>query len=100
MDENTEEFAPISEDGAPWSYPVNRHDDAPVDTGIPAKEPKVPEPALVRGAVAAVVGLIGYIVGKQIDVVVIDQIMDIYAVAAPFALAWWIRRNVSPVPKT
>ncbi len=99
MDEDTHEFDPVTEDGAPWANPVNRHDDDPVDTGIETPEPKVPEPALVRGAVAAVIGLIGYILGKQIDGVVVDQIMDIYAVAAPLALAWWIRSRVTPVKK-
>ncbi|QLF84432.1 hypothetical protein SEA_TOPANGA_29 [Mycobacterium phage Topanga] len=67
------------------------------DEEVDEAKAKTPEPALVRGGIMAVVGLIAYILGTQIDTAWVDPVVDIYAVAAPVALAWWIRRNVTPV---
>ncbi|AHJ88688.1 minor tail protein [Mycobacterium phage RhynO] len=67
------------------------------DEEVDEARSKTPEPALVRGGIMAVVGLAAYILGTQIDTAWVDPVVDIYAVAAPVALAWWIRRNVTPV---
>ncbi|AFQ97338.1 minor tail protein [Mycobacterium phage Rebeuca] len=67
------------------------------DEEVEDAKTKTPEPALIRGGIMAVVGLIAYILGTQIDTAWVDPVVDIYAVAAPVALAWWIRRNVTPV---
>ena len=99
MDEDTHEFDPVVEDGAPWSYPVNRHDAEDVDTGIEPKEPKVPEPALVRAFLVALVGLVSAVVGKTLDVSWIDPFLAVYAISAPVVLGWWIRNRVTPVKK-
>ncbi|AAN01784.1 hypothetical protein SEA_SOYO_31 [Mycobacterium phage SoYo] len=69
------------------------------DEEVEAARKKVPEPALVRGGIMAVVGLVAFILGKQIDTTWVEPVMDVYVVAAPLALAWWIRRNVTPVGK-
>ncbi|AXC37654.1 minor tail protein [Mycobacterium phage Grum1] len=69
------------------------------DEEVEAARKKVPEPALVRGGIMAVVGLVAFILGKQIDTAWVEPVMDMYVVAAPLALAWWIRRNVTPVGK-
>ncbi|AFU20656.1 minor tail protein [Mycobacterium phage Chupacabra] len=69
------------------------------DEEVDEARKKTPEPALIRGGIMAVVGLVAYIVGAQIDTAWVDPVVDIYAVAAPVALAWWIRRNVTPVGK-
>lgn len=58
---------------------------------------KVPEPAVVRGFLVAVLGLIGAVVGKTLDVSWIDQAVVVYAIAAPAALGLWIRFYVKPV---
>lgn len=57
---------------------------------------RVPEPALIRGAVVAIVSLIGVVLGKQLDVSWIDPVLSFYTVVMPLALGWWIRRHVSP----
>ncbi|AVO22429.1 hypothetical protein SEA_POOMPHA_28 [Mycobacterium phage Poompha] len=67
------------------------------DEEVEDAKTKTPEPALIRGAIMAVVGLAAYILGAQIDTAWVDPVVDIYAVAAPIGLAWWIRRNVTPV---
>ncbi|QXN73868.1 membrane protein [Mycobacterium phage Eaglepride] len=69
------------------------------DEEVEEARKKTPEPALIRGGIMAVVGLAAYIVGAQIDTAWVDPVVDIYAVAAPIGLAWWIRRNVTPVGK-
>ncbi|AXC35137.1 minor tail protein [Mycobacterium phage Phranny] len=69
------------------------------DEEVEEARKKVPEPALVRGGIMAVVGLVAFILGKQIDTTWVEPVMDVYVVAAPLALAWWIRRNVTPVGK-
>lgn len=65
-------------------------------TGI---ETKVPEPAVVRGVLAAVAPLAGLIIGHQLDLSWIDQAVAAYAVIAPVALGFWIRSKVTPVKK-
>lgn len=98
MGDDTEEFEHI-DTGAPWEYPVNRDTVEDDEYDEPEPHVKVPEPAVIRGVLVSVIGLIGYVVGKQIDVQIVDQLMDVYVVAAPLVLAWWIRRNVTPVKK-
>ncbi len=93
--DDTEPMLPIEFDGPPWL--VNREEE--VREAIDGlKEGKVPEPALVRGAIIAAVGLVGAVVGHQLDVSWVDPAMEVYAVSAPVVLGWWIRRNVSPTP--
>ncbi|MGW1740042.1 hypothetical protein ACWCPQ_14660 [Nocardia sp. NPDC001965] len=63
---------------------------------MPETEPKPPEPAVVRGFLVALLGLIGAVVGKQLDASWIDDFLTVYMVVAPLGLAWWIRRHVTP----
>lgn len=72
--------------------------DEPVDTGTEEK-PRVPEPALARGAITAVLGIIGILVGRQIDPALVEYLVTLYVTVGPIALAWWIRRNVTPAKK-
>jgi hypothetical protein len=60
---------------------------------------RIPEPALIRGALVTLVGLVGATLKIQVDALWVDLAMDAYIVAVPLALAWWIRRHVSPVKK-
>ena len=57
---------------------------------------KVPEPAVVRGLIVAVLGLVGTLLGKQFDISWVDEFITVYAVVAPAVLALWIRRHVTP----
>ena len=110
MDDDTIEFDPASEDGAPWAHPVNREEDDVPPWQAPQAyseeepeglntEPKAPEPALVRAFLVAAVGFVGAIVGKSLNQDWIDPAIAMYAIASPIVLGWWIRRNVSPVRK-
>lgn len=57
---------------------------------------RVPEPALIRGAVVSVTALVSVVIGKQVDVSWLDQALIVYGVAAPLVLSLWVRRHVSP----
>ncbi|MGW6624197.1 hypothetical protein ACWF99_23470 [Nocardia sp. NPDC055002] len=59
--------------------------------------PKVPEPVVVRGAILAVVALVGAITGKALDISWLDEALAVYAVTAPVVLSLWARLYVSPV---
>ncbi|ACE79778.1 minor tail protein [Mycobacterium phage Bexan] len=69
------------------------------DGDIEGIEEYVPEPAVLRGAVAAGLGFAGFVLGKTFDVSWIDQAVAIYAVAAPFVLGFVIRRHVTPTKR-
>jgi hypothetical protein len=57
---------------------------------------RVPEPALIRGAVVAVLSLVGVVLGHQIELPWLDEALNAYAVVVPLALSLWIRQYVSP----
>lgn len=57
---------------------------------------RVPEPAVVRGAVVGVTALISVIIGKNIDISWLENVLMIYTVLSPGVAAWWIRRKVTP----
>lgn len=57
------------------------------------------EPALIRGLVVTVVGLLGAVLGKTFDVSWVDQAVELYGTVAPIGLALWIRLHVTPAPK-
>lgn len=91
---------------APWANPVNREEnrdplgwDIDGDGELNSFESSVPEPALLRGALVTGGGIVGAALGFSLDVVWIDAAVALYALAAPFVLAVWIRRNVTPVRK-
>jgi len=96
-EDDTISFYPFADDDDfPWV--VNREDHEV--TEIPAEPtPKVPEPALVRGLIVSVLGIGSAVVGRQLGADWVDPFIDLYVIAAPLALAFWIRRHVSPVPK-
>lgn len=62
-------------------------------------EPKAPEPAMVRGGIVAALGFVSAVIGRQVGADWVDPFMDLYVIVAPVGLAWWIRRNVTPVTK-
>lgn len=92
--DDTEPFDPI-EQPAPWL--VNRDDEEPAEAAH--LDPRIPEPALVRAVIVAGVGLVGAVVGKQLDQSWVDPAIAFYVLASPIALGFWIRRHVSPVKK-
>lgn len=103
---DTVEFNVIEEDG-PQALPVNREEpdysitvNSVDDALAQIKQGKVPEPALVRGLIVSVVAFIAALTGKAVGLEWVDPFLEIYAVGAPVALAWWIRRHVTPVKKT
>ncbi|WP_280350330.1 hypothetical protein [Nocardia abscessus] len=57
---------------------------------------RIPEPALIRGAVVAVLSLVGVVLGHQIELPWLDEALNAYAVVVPLALSLWIRQHVSP----
>lgn len=83
------------ESDAPWSNPVNREDAEPAD----AVSKRVPEPLLVRAFLVAAAGLVGAVVGHQLDLTWIDDAVTLYAISAPIGLGLWARLHVSPVKK-
>lgn len=58
---------------------------------------KVPEPALVRGTLIAITGIISLVVGHQIDVTWIEIVTNVYAALSPVIAAILIRQKVTPV---
>lgn len=68
-------------------------------TKEPEVRDRVPEPALVRGALIAVLSLVGVVLGRELDTAWVEDVIAIYTVIAPIVLAWWIRRHVTPVIK-
>lgn len=69
------------------------------DGDIEGIETKVPEPAVIRGIGAAILPIVGWAVGKSLDVSWIDQAVAAYAVLAPIVLGFLIRSKVTPVKK-
>lgn len=103
----------LGENSSPADLPVNRDEPSPTfelpdaltkhlgwdidgDGDTEGIEQNVPEPAVLRGAVATIVGLVGAITGKALHLDWIDQAIAAYAVCAPLVLSFWIRRHVSP----
>lgn len=60
---------------------------------------RIPEPALVRGAILAAVNLVGVIVGSTLDIAWVEPVVYLYGVLGPVGLALWIRTKVTPVKK-
>lgn len=90
--DDTVPFPPFTDEELPVSLPVNREDNM-AETAPPSR---VPEPALIRGAVVSVLALVGVVLGKTFDVAVVDDYLEVYAVVVPLVTAWLIRRKVSP----
>jgi hypothetical protein len=57
---------------------------------------RVPEPALVRGALVAVTAVVAVVVGKNVDVTWIDTATQIYAAASALVASILIRPKVTP----
>ena len=60
------------------------------------EEPRVPEPALVRGAIMSVTSLIAIIFNIKFELGWVDSVLAIYAVMAPIIAGILIRRKVTP----
>ena len=58
---------------------------------------RVPEPALIRSLIVAVVGVLAVVLGRQIDVSWVEYVVQTYALAAPLIAGYFIRRVVTPV---
>ncbi|QDH92980.1 membrane protein [Mycobacterium phage Stephig9] len=85
------------EPDAPWAKHLGW--DANGDGEVDEYEANVPEPLVLRGLILTVLGLVGAVIGKQLDVSWIDQAITAYALVAPIGLSLWARRHVSPVKK-
>lgn len=59
-------------------------------------QPRIPEPALVRGAVIAVTSIIAVVLNINIELGWLDSVLAIYAAVAPLVAGWLIRRKVTP----
>lgn len=59
-------------------------------------QPRVPEPALVRGFILTITAVISYFLGKQIDVSWIDAVLTVYTFVDPLIAGILIRRKVTP----
>ena len=81
----------------PWQLRLGWDVDG--DGDIEGIETKVPEPAVIRGIGAAILPIVGWAVGKSLDVSWIDQAVAAYAVLAPIVLGFLIRSKVTPVKK-
>ncbi|GAB4588745.1 hypothetical protein [Nocardia sp. IFM 10818] len=58
---------------------------------------RVPEPALVRGLLVALVGVLAVVLGREIDVAWVDLVVQAYTLASPLLAGLLIRRAVKPV---
>lgn len=59
-------------------------------------QPRVPEPALVRGFILTITAVISFFLQKQIDVSWIDALLTVYTFVAPLIAGILIRRKVAP----
>lgn len=85
------------EDTPPWDSIQSIGWDADGDGEIAGVEQHVPEPLVLRGLLLTVLGLVGYIFGKTLDVTWVEHAVAAYAGVAPIILSFWARRHVSPV---
>lgn len=60
---------------------------------------RLPEPALIRGVLVAITGVIAYLFGRQIDTSWIDAALTIYSLLTPIIAGVLIRPAVVPVSK-
>lgn len=58
---------------------------------------RVPEPALVRGLLVALVGVLAVVLGREIDVAWVDLVVQGYTLASPLLAGLLIRPAVKPV---
>ena len=58
---------------------------------------RVPEPALIRGAVVAITSVIAVVTGQAIDIGWLEGALNVYAAVSPLVAGYLIRRVVSPV---
>ncbi len=61
------------------------------------QQPRVPEPALIRGFIISLTSIIAIIFNINIELGWLDSVLVIYAGLAPFIAGWLIRRKVTPV---
>lgn len=59
---------------------------------------KVPEPALVRGLLVTITGVIAYVLGHQVDTSWIEPALTVYGLVTPLLAGWLIRGVVKPDP--
>jgi len=56
----------------------------------------LPQPAVVRAAVLGVVSLVGAVIGRELNLGdYVDVALDIYTVAGPAAIYFWVHRKLS-----
>lgn len=60
---------------------------------------RVPEPAVIRGAITAVVSLVAVVTGYQLDISWLEPALAAYTVLVPLVLSVWIRSKVTPFKK-
>lgn len=58
---------------------------------------RLPEPALIRGVLVAITGVIAYLVGHQIDTAWIEGVLVVYGLLTPIIAGFLIRPAVTPV---
>lgn len=63
-------------------------------------EEQLPKPAIVRVVLVTGASLVGAIFGKQFNVAWVDAALDLYILAAPLALGYWVHRKVKATPST
>lgn len=60
---------------------------------------RLPEPALVRGVLVAVTGVVAYVLGRQIDTAWVEVTLTLYGLLTPLIAGALIRPVVTPVDK-
>jgi hypothetical protein len=61
---------------------------------------RIPEPALIRGVLVTITGVIAYFLNKEVNTAWIDAVLTVYTLAAPFLAGLLIRPAVRPVSKS
>jgi len=69
------------------------------DIDLEEVKERVPEPAIIRGVIVSIAGLIAILTGKSFDLSWIDPALVVYSTLVPVLLSLWIRAKVSPIPK-
>ncbi|WP_280186039.1 MULTISPECIES: hypothetical protein [Nocardia] len=59
----------------------------------------IPEPALIRGVLVTITGVIAYFLNKEVNTAWIDAVLTVYTLATPFLAGLLIRPAVTPVSK-
>ena len=60
---------------------------------------RFPEPALIRSVLVAITGVAAFLLGREVDVTWVENVLTVYALLAPLVAGAVIRPAVTPVAR-